>query len=100
VPYCKKGQKPHATVPKTGFLVFGKKVFPISGLSSAAFARIDAPFWGFLVFRKKLLPKSGLSHEPLQKCTCPFWGVSYFEKIMVVIWQRFCNSSFSFYVMD
>ena len=79
-------------VPFWGFLVSRKKVLPISGLSSAAFARVDVPFWGFLVSGKKVLPISGLSHESLQKCACPFFDHSYFRKIMVVVWQRFCRS--------
>ena len=52
----------------------------------------DVPKTGILVFGKKVFPILGLSRKSLQKCACPFLDDSYFEKIMVVVWQRFCKS--------
>jgi hypothetical protein len=51
------------TVPKTGFLVFGKKVLAFLGLSSVQWGARHVPFWGIRVFHKKVLPFSGGATE-------------------------------------
>ena len=88
---AKKGGNRTQQSPKRGFLFSGKMFLRFRDCLRRPFAHADVPFGGFLVFGKKVFPISGLSHESLQKCACPFLDDSYFRKIMVAGWQRFCN---------
>jgi hypothetical protein len=63
----------------------------VKWVQMGATERADVPKTGFLVFGKKVLVFFGGATEQTAAAACPFLRHSCFGKIMVAVWQRFCN---------